>query len=182
MEPLGREQSMDCFWNSIRARICSGIEQRCSRISATSNKHRHPKQSSGCFSRKTSSSVFGLSSSRRFGDRPQSSSSFLLFCSHIQNAMLAREHPIEGFCYGYILGWFGGWFGERWQTSAVSRVPACIRSLPAQALIVVSVLALVIAVAGIGSGAQSHVVWALCYGFLLAWIAGWVGNRWQTRP
>jgi len=94
----------------------------------------------------------------------------------------AREHPVEGFCYGYILGWFAGWFGERWQASSVSRFPAGIRSLPAQAMVVVVVLVLVIAVAKVVSGAQNHVIWALCYGFLLAWIAGWIGNRWQTRP
>jgi hypothetical protein len=76
---------------------------------------------------------------------------------------------------------FAGWFGKQWQASSISRAPSYIRSLPAQAMIVVSVLVLVIAVAGVGSGAQNHVVWILCYGFLLAWIAGWNGNRRQTR-
>jgi hypothetical protein len=95
---------------------------------------------------------------------------------------VARRHPTESCCLGYILGWFAGWFGRRWQASSISRAPSYIRSLPAQAMIVVSVLVLVIAVAGVGSGAQNHVVWTLCYGFLLAWIAGWNGNRRQTRP
>ena len=95
---------------------------------------------------------------------------------------VARLHLTEACCFGYILGWFAGWFGERWQASTVSRVPNGIRSLPAQATIVVSVLVLVIAVAGVGSGAQNHVIWTLCYGFLLAWITGWIGNRRQTRP
>ncbi len=94
---------------------------------------------------------------------------------------VAREHPIEGFCSGYFLGWFAGWFGERWHASSISRVPSYIRSLSAQAMIVVSLLVLVIAVAGVVSGAQNHVIWTLCYGFLLAWIAGWIGNRRQTR-
>ncbi len=71
---------------------------------------------------------------------------------------------------GYILGWFAGWFGKQWQASSISRVPSYIRSLPAQAMIVVGVLGLVIAVAEAGSPTQSHVIiWTLCYGFLLAW-------------
>jgi hypothetical protein len=96
----------------------------------------------------------------------------------------SRRHLIESCCFGYILGWFAGWFGKQWQASSISRAPGCIRSLPAQAMIVVSVLVLVIAVASAGSGAQNHLIWTLCYGFLLAWIAGWVGNRnrWRTRP
>jgi hypothetical protein len=95
---------------------------------------------------------------------------------------VARRHPTEACCFGYILGWFAGWFGKRWQASSISRAPSYIRSLPAQTMIVVSVLVLVMAVAGVGSSAQNHVIWALCYGFLLAWIAGWIGNRRQMRP
>jgi hypothetical protein len=94
---------------------------------------------------------------------------------------VARGHPTEACCFGYILGWFAGWFGKRWQASSISRAPSYIRSLPAQATIVVSVLVLVIAVAGVGSGAQNHVIWTLGYGFLLAWGAGWIGNHRQTR-
>jgi hypothetical protein len=70
---------------------------------------------------------------------------------------VARLYLTEGCCFGYILGWFAGWFGKQWQASEISRAPSYIRSLPAQAMIVVSVLALVIAVAGIGSGAQNQV-------------------------
>lgn len=99
----------------------------------------------------------------------------LLACTK-RNAV-AREHPVEGFCCGYILGWFAGWVGERWQASAVSRAPNGVRSLPAQAMIVVSVLVLVIAIARLGSDAQNHIIWAICYGFLLAWITGWIKSR-----
>jgi hypothetical protein len=94
---------------------------------------------------------------------------------------MARERLIEGCCFGYILGWFAGWFGERWQASPISRAPNYIRSLPAQAMIVVGVLVLVIAVWGAGSGPQDHVIWTLCYGFLLAWITGWIKSRGQAR-
>lgn len=95
---------------------------------------------------------------------------------------VARERVIEGFCFGYILGWFAGWLGKRWQTSSVSRVPNGIRSLPTQATIIVGVLVLVIVAWGVGSGPQNHLIWTLCYGFLLAWFAGWIGNCWQARP
>jgi hypothetical protein len=95
---------------------------------------------------------------------------------------VARRHPTEACCFGYILGWFAGWFSKRWQASSISRAPSYIRSLPTQAMIVVSVLLLIIAVAGVGAPTQSHVIiWTLCYGFLLAWGAGWLGSRRQMR-
>ncbi len=95
---------------------------------------------------------------------------------------VARRHPTEACCFGYILGWFSGWLGQQWQASSISRAPSYIRSLPAQAMIVVSVLGFVIAVAGVGPRTPSHVVvWALCYGFLLAWGPGWLGSRRQAR-
>ena len=95
---------------------------------------------------------------------------------------VARQHPTEACCFGYILGWFAGWFGKQWQASSISRAPSYIRSFPAQAMIVVGVLGLVIVVADAGSPTQSHVIiWTLCYGFLLAWGAGWLGSRRQAR-
>jgi hypothetical protein len=94
---------------------------------------------------------------------------------------VAGERLIEGSCFGYILGWFAGWFGRWWQASSVSSVPNGIRSLPTQATIVVGVLVLVIAARGVGSDPQSHLIWTLCYGFLLAWCTGWLGNRRQAR-
>ncbi len=94
---------------------------------------------------------------------------------------VARERLIEGSCFGYIPGWFAGWFGRRWQASSVSRVPNRIRSLPTQATIVVGMLVLVIAARGVGSTLQNHLIWTLCYGFLLAWFTGWLGNRRQAR-
>jgi hypothetical protein len=90
---------------------------------------------------------------------------------------IARLRHTEACCFGYIFGWFAGWFGKQWQASSISRAPSYIRSLPAQAMIVVSVLVFVIAVAGFGSGVQNHIIWTLCYGFLLAWITGWAGDR-----
>jgi hypothetical protein len=101
---------------------------------------------------------------------------------YTEHHAVARRHPTEACCFGYILGWFAGWFGKQWQASSISRAPSYIRSLPAQAMIVISALGLVITVAGVGSRTQSHVIiWILCYGFLLAWIAGWVGSRRQRR-
>jgi hypothetical protein len=97
---------------------------------------------------------------------------------YAERYVAAREHRIEGFCCGYILGWFAGWFGERWKASSVGRFPSGIRSLPAQAMIVLSV----IAVARLCFAGQIHVIGALSYGFMLAWFAGWIGIRWQTRP
>jgi hypothetical protein len=175
---------MDCFWNCTRAHIGNSTGRRCCRTSRISNKHRRPKQRSGCFSREISPSLCGLNSEKRFGDRRQSSSWFLAFCWYVytERHAVARRHPTEACCLGYIVGWFAGWFGRQWRASSFSRVPNSVRSLASQAMIVVGLVALVIAVAGIGSGAQNHLIWTLCYGFLLAWITGWNGNRRQTRP
>jgi hypothetical protein len=101
---------------------------------------------------------------------------------YTEHHAVARRHPTEACCFGYILGWFAGWFSKQWQASSISRAPSYIRSFPAQAMIVVGVLGLVIAVAGVGSHTQSHVIiWTLCYGFLLAWGPGWLGSRRQAR-
>ena len=101
---------------------------------------------------------------------------------YTEHHAVARRHPTEACCIGYILGWFAGWFGKRWQASSISRAPSYIRSFLAQAMIVVGALGLVIAVAEAGSPTQSHVIiWTLCYGFLLAWGPGWLGSRRQAR-
>jgi len=99
---------------------------------------------------------------------------------YAEHHAVARRHPTEACCLGYLLGWFAGWFGKQWQASSISRAPSYIRSLLTQGMIVVSVLGLVIAVAGIGFRSQSHVIiWTLCYGFLIAWFAGWFASRRQ---
>jgi hypothetical protein len=101
---------------------------------------------------------------------------------YTEHHAVARRHPTEACCFGYILGWFAGWFGKQWQASSISRAPSYIRSFLAQAMIVVSALGLVIAVAEAGSPTQSHVIiWTLCYGVLLAWGPGWLGSRRQAR-
>lgn len=94
---------------------------------------------------------------------------------------VAAERLTEASCFGYIPGWFAGWYGKRWQASSIRRAPDYVKSLWAQAMIVVSALVLVIAAAGIGSSTQDHLIWALCYGFLLAWITGWITVRRQLR-
>lgn len=86
---------------------------------------------------------------------------------------VSRERAIEGFCCGYILGWFVGWLGKQWQVAPISHVPTIMRSLPMQATMIASMLLLVLIT---GGNAESHLILAGCYGFLLAWFAGWIGN------
>jgi hypothetical protein len=101
---------------------------------------------------------------------------------YAEHHAVARQHPTEACCIGYSLGWFAGWFGQQWQASSISRAPSYIRSFPAQSMIVVSALGLVIAIAGVGSHTQNHVIiWTFCYGVLLAWGPGWLGSRRQAR-
>lgn len=85
----------------------------------------------------------------------------------------SHQFAIQRFCVGYILGWFAGWHGKQWQTALLSYVPSIARSLPMQAAMVGGMLLLV----NIAEGrSQSHVMLVACYGFLLAWFAGWIGN------
>src|SRR5581483_3188924 len=56
--------------------------------------------------------------------------------------------------------------------SSIRGVLSYIGSLPGQAVIIVSLLVIVSAVSGVGFVAQNHLIWTLCYGFLLAWVAG----------
>jgi hypothetical protein len=116
-----------------------------------------------------------------FGQTAIMVSVLALLLVYTEHYAVARLRLTESCCLGYIPGWFAGWFGKRWQASSISRVKACIRSLPAQAMIVVSIPAAVIAAAGVGSDFQSHLIWTLCYGFLLAWITGWLASRRQMR-
>jgi hypothetical protein len=44
------------------------------------------------------------------------------------------------------------------------------------------VLAVVLAVVRQHPGRHEHFIWAFCYGYLLAWFAGWLGKRRQARP
>jgi hypothetical protein len=105
----------------------------------------------------------------------------LILLVYTEGHALARLPPMKGYCFGYILGWFAGWRGEGWQASSVSGTPSYLRSLPVQAMILAAALVIVIAMAAVVFGIQGHITWALCYGFLLAWIAGRLGNRWQRR-
>lgn len=93
-----------------------------------------------------------------------------------------HEHRLWGFCYGYALGWFAGWFGKRWQSSPVSRVPNAIRSFSGQAAIILVIPVLAKGAAAFFPGIEESFIWALSFGSVLGWIAGWVGYRWQTRP
>lgn len=121
----------------------------------------------------------------------------LLVCT--EGHAVARRHVTEAFCCGYLFGWFAGWFaawragssagwfaassGSCWPAiPSVTRFERTFRSSPAHMLIPLSALLLVIVAASMGPGAQHQVIWALSYGFLLAWFAGWTGNRWQMRP
>jgi hypothetical protein len=106
-------------------------------------------------------------------------SGLLLYAEHLT---VARERVIERFCFGYVLGWFAGWFSKRWHASSAGPAPNGIRSFRTQVTITVGALVVVSAAWGVSSGLKDHVLWTLCYGFLLAWLAGWIGNRRPAQP
>ena len=56
-----------------------------------------------------------------------------------------------------------------------------IKSLWGQTIIVIIILAAVLAYAWVYTPRQHFIgVFAVCYGFLIGWFAGWLGKRWQT--
>ncbi len=58
-----------------------------------------------------------------------------------------------------------------------------IKSLWGQTFIVIAILAAVLAYAWAVSSPQRFMgVFAICYGFLIGWFAGWFGKRWESRP
>jgi hypothetical protein len=57
-----------------------------------------------------------------------------------------------------------------------------IKSLWGQTAIVVIILAAVLAYAWLVSSREHFTgVFAVCYGFMIGWFAGWLGKRWQIR-
>ncbi len=56
-----------------------------------------------------------------------------------------------------------------------------IKSLWGQTLIVIVILATVLAYAWVYSSREHFAgVFAVCYGFLIGWFAGWRGKSWQA--
>jgi hypothetical protein len=106
----------------------------------------------------------------------------------ILSLMLAMVHRYPGqheqsaltFCFGYALGWFAGWFGRRWWMRASSRSPAFVRSFRGQAATLVGAIVVVLAAAKLFLDLQEPLVFAACYGALIAWFAGWWGNYRRT--
>jgi hypothetical protein len=98
----------------------------------------------------------------------------LLAVAHLHPGQ--AEHLIWGYCCGYLPAWFVGWFGKCWQVRSSSLIPAYVRSLAGQASVVLGALAVMLVAARGYDGPQEHVVWTLCYGSLLGWIAGWCGR------
>ncbi len=92
-----------------------------------------------------------------------------------------HEHSVWSFCYGYVVGWFSGWWRKGRQARTNRIMPNCVMSFWGQTVIICVVLTTVLAIAHKFSGAHEHAFWALCYGYLVAWPAGWLGKRWQLR-
>ena len=57
-----------------------------------------------------------------------------------------------------------------------------IKSFWGQSAIVAIILAAVLAYAWVFAPRQHFMgVFAVCYGYVLGWCAGWLGKRWQIR-
>ncbi|MGO8779728.1 MAG: hypothetical protein ACLQKK_12580 [Rhodomicrobium sp.] len=55
-----------------------------------------------------------------------------------------------------------------------------VKSLWGQTIIVIVILAAVVFYAWLYASPQSFMgLFAVCYGFLIGWFAGWLGKRWQ---
>ena len=94
-----------------------------------------------------------------------------------------REHAVWTFCCGYALGWFAGWFGWHWRMSADSGSPGFVRSFRGQAVMLLGAIAIVLAAGILFPELQKRLVFASCYGTVLAWLSAWWRNhRYTSRP
>lgn len=91
-----------------------------------------------------------------------------------------REQSAWALCFGYGPGWFAGWFGRSWRMKSSAPSPGFARSFSAQAAMLVGVITVVLATARLVPGLQERLVWAFCYGAVLAWLSGWWGH-YQVR-
>ncbi|MDE2448640.1 MAG: hypothetical protein KGO22_06700 [Gammaproteobacteria bacterium] len=92
----------------------------------------------------------------------------------------AREHSIWTFCCGYALGWFTGWFGWHWRMSAGSGLPGFARSFRGQAVLLLGAIAIVLAAGTLFPDLQKRLVFAACYGTVIAWLSAWWRNHRYT--
>lgn len=92
-----------------------------------------------------------------------------------------HEHYIWLLAYGYLLGWFSGWWRKSRQIRKTSVAPDFVTSFWGQAIISWVVLATVFGIAQKIFSAHERTIWALCWGYFVAWPKGWLCKRWQLR-
>lgn len=101
---------------------------------------------------------------------------------------IARRHPGQheqstwGFCFGYILGWSVGWWRKRRQIWLNHPSPSSFKPFLAETAVIFIALVTILIVQHKFAGTHEHATWMLCYGYVIAWPAGWLGKRWQSRP
>jgi hypothetical protein len=93
-----------------------------------------------------------------------------------------HEHFTWGFCGGYVLGWFSGWWRKERQIRLDKPSARYFKSFLVDAAIICFVLATVLLAAHSFARIHERPIWALCYGYIIAVPAGWLGKRWQSRP
>lgn len=93
-----------------------------------------------------------------------------------------HEHSIWDFCFGYMLGWFSGFWRRGRRTRFNNPSPRYFKSFLVETVIICIVLVTMLIVERTFLGIHEHSIWVLCYGYIIAWPAGWLGKRWQSRP
>ena len=82
---------------------------------------------------------------------------------------------------GYLLGWFSGWWRKSRQIRKTPIAPDFISSFWWQAVMNCVVLAIVSGIAQKVFSAHERTIWALCWGYFVAWPKGWLCKRRQIR-
>ena len=172
-----------CFWNSIQYSYLQQHRAEMLQNFQDLNRHRHPKAALWLFLVKD----LTVSLRSQFTKTLWGQTAIVVLVLAVllvltERHAVARERPTEVFCSTatFLAGSPDG--SADGGTPPQAAVPGVSARCRHQCTVFAGVLALVLAVAEVGSGAPKHFVGSLCYGFLLAWIAGWLGNHWQTRP
>jgi hypothetical protein len=94
-----------------------------------------------------------------------------------------HEESVRTFCLGYALGWFAGWFGRQWRQSSRIGSRRLVGSFGGQAATLVGAITVALAAARLFPDLHERLVFASCYGAVIAWPAGWwVNYRRPCRP
>lgn len=92
-----------------------------------------------------------------------------------------HERTAWGFCGGYLLGWYSGWWRKERQLRLDKPFSRYSKSFLVDVGIICFALVMLLILSPNFFTIHEHAIWALCYGYMIAVPAGWLGKRWQSK-